>query len=393
MSTNVLNISVNISKNVRRFLLDNYKNPNINIISLQGGARAGKTYNTLLFFVLVALQSKERMLFSVVRQTLAALKSSAERDFKEILLNLNIYSDKIHNKTDRIYKVGNWEFEFFGCDQSERVQGRKRDFLFVNEATELSYDVWNQLMLRTSGLTIIDFNPKYQFHFLWEHVYTRSDFVYKIFTYKDNAFLPKKLVDEIERLRGADNNLWRVYGLGLKGISGESIYTHYNITNTLPNLKNKTRLFGLDFGFNHPTALIEAIENEDKFYLIERLYQDKLSIEELIKKLKNIIPKKHLIYADSARPEIIKQLTKEGFNMLKAKKDVFEGINFVKSKQIYVYENSENLISEFKGYSWKKNKQNIVLDEPVKLKDDAMDASRYVIYSHFNTATCSRSLF
>ena len=35
-----------------------------------------------------------------------------------------------------------------------RVRGRKRDLLFINEANEIDYEAWNQLLFRTDGDTL-----------------------------------------------------------------------------------------------------------------------------------------------------------------------------------------------------------------------------------------------
>jgi phage terminase large subunit len=92
------------------------------------------------------------------------------------------------------------------------------------------------------------------------------------------------------------------------------------------------------------------------------------------------IDKKKYCFADYARPEIIEDLRRAGYNMKEAVKDVKEGIMSVKMNKIFVDKTSLNVWKEFKMYSWKTNKEQI-LDEPVKLYDDAMDALRYAIYT------------
>jgi phage terminase large subunit len=78
--------------------------------------------------------------------------------------------------------------------------------------------------------------------------------------------------------------------------------------------------------------------------------------------------------ADYSRPEIIREIQNSGFNCLNANKEVKKGIDLVKSK--IVYYSGENINREYENYKWKK-KQDTILDEPVKLFDDAMDAIRY----------------
>ncbi len=67
------------------------------------------------------------MTISIVRKTLPALKSSALRDFIEILQNLGLYNENNHNKTEGTYLLNNNLIEFFSVDDASKIRGRKRD--------------------------------------------------------------------------------------------------------------------------------------------------------------------------------------------------------------------------------------------------------------------------
>ena len=56
------------------------------------------------------------MTISIVRATLPALKSSAMRDFVEILTNLGLYSESNHNMTENVYTLNGNTIEFFSVD-------------------------------------------------------------------------------------------------------------------------------------------------------------------------------------------------------------------------------------------------------------------------------------
>ena len=73
-------------------------------------------------------------------------------------------------------------------------------------------------------------------------------------------------------------------------------------------------------------------------------------------------------------------MKRAGYNMKDSNKEVKEGINTLKMTEIFISKNSVNLWKEYKMYSW-KTKGEQVLDEPVKLFDDALDALRYAIHS------------
>ena len=45
-------------------------------------------------------------------------------------------------------------------------------------------------------------------------------------TYKDNPFLNESVVAEIERFQSVDENFWKVYGLGERGVNRSAVLTH-----------------------------------------------------------------------------------------------------------------------------------------------------------------------
>ena len=89
--------------------------------------------------------------------------------------------------------------EFISLAEPQRVRGRKRDLLFINECPELSLEDWNQLLFRTSGRVII-YNPSEEFHWIYDKVLVRDDVDFFQSNYEDNPF-QNKPIREIERLR------------------------------------------------------------------------------------------------------------------------------------------------------------------------------------------------
>ena len=73
--------------------------------------------------------------------------------------------------------------------------------MFINEANELTFEDWQQLIFRTTERIIIDFNPSDEFHWIYDNVLTRDDVDFYQTTYKDNPFLNDVVVKEIERLK------------------------------------------------------------------------------------------------------------------------------------------------------------------------------------------------
>jgi len=340
---------------------------------------SGKTYNILIWFIVKLLQENNKTL-TIVRQSLPSIKGSVLRDFVDILTKLNIYSEDNHNKTEQIYSLNGNTIEFVSADQPQKIRGRARTYLFCNEANELSYEAWMQLIMRTEGKIVIDYNPSDVASWIYDSVIPRDDADFNITTFRDNPFLPKELVDELERLKDADPNYWQIYGLGERGLSQDLIYTHYKTTEHMP--EDGEVVYGLDFGFNVPSALVKVMFVEGAVYAQELLYETRLTTNDLVDRLKvlNIDPNDE-IFCDAAEPKTIEELVRNGFNAKHANKDVTEGIRTIKGTPLFIQQDSVNLLKELKNYRWKTDRNGNKLDSPVKFGDHILDALRYSIFS------------
>jgi phage terminase large subunit len=352
----------------------------IRFIVNQGGSRSSKTYSLCQLFIWYALNVPNKTI-SIVRKSFPALRGSVMKDFFEIMRELNLYEEERHSKSNNIYLFPNGtEVEFFSLDDAQKVRGRKRDVLWCNEANELSFEEYNQLNMRTTDKLFFDFNPSDTEHWLYD-IIERSNSKMIHSTYKDNIFLNKNQVTEIEELIKIDKDYYNIYALGLPSKSTHTIYNH-QIKYIEELDRYDETIYGLDFGFKHPTALIECKFREDIVYCKEIIYETHLTSDDLIIKMKELkISKSTKIICDYARPEIIEDLRREGYNCLNAIKNVREGIDAVKSYKLFYHHQSIGLANEFRNYKW-QSKGERLLDDPIKLFDDALDALRYAVLFH-----------
>lgn len=355
------------------------------IVANQGSSRSTKTYSILQVLIVDALEQTTPSITTIARKELATLRATAMRDFFDILKNNGIYREKNHNKSEHLYTIGKVTFEFVGLDMPTKKRGAKRRKLFVNEANELTFEDWRQLIIRTTGQIYLDYNPSEEFHWIYDNVLTREDCEFIHSTYKDNPFLEKEIVDEIERTQYEDENFWRVYGLGERGQSVVKIYNNWKVLNNEEWEEQTKKIneinYGLDFGYNVPTALIEIQEYEDNVFLRQLVYEKHLLNSQLINKMNELeIDSNKYVNADSAEPDKIQEIGDAGFNVYPADKAVSDGILFCKRKKIFIHKDSADLIKEIKNYSWKTDRNGNVLDEPVKSNDHLMDAMRYGLY-------------
>ena len=347
----------------------------------EGGARSSKTYSILQVLDSKAYEETGER-YSIVRKTYNALKDTVLRDFFDILKSHDLYNEANHKRSDpQEYTLNGNLFEFRGMDQPDRKRGAKRKRLFMNEAQEFTLEDWRQLTMRTTGEIFLDYNPSEEFSFIYDKIIPREDCELIHSTYKDNPFLEQEIIKELERLELEDPDYWEVYGLGKRGKAKELIYSNWEVFKENPVNIDET-FYGLDFGWNHPTALVRIDLCDEVPYITELLYETHLKTPDLIDMLKELIPNKSdNIYADSAEPAIIQEIFEAGFNIDKSDKSVSDGIEYCQRGREYI--RGHNLEKEQRNYKWKKNKEGEMLNkEPVKYKDDLMDAKRYARYTH-----------
>jgi phage terminase large subunit len=297
------------------------------------------------------------------------------RDWRKIMEDFGLYQESSHMKTEQLYTYPTGSYiEFFSVDNALKVRGPGRDIVFVNECNLIEYDTLRQLLLRTKQCAIIDYNPADEFHWIYDKIITRKNCHFVKTTYLDNPFLTNETVKEIESYKDTDENFWRIYGEGERGHSEGIIYTKWS--HFSGNVEGHIT-YGLDFGYNNPTALVKVTERDKDLYIEEKIYQSHLTNQDLIILLRQYV-KHETIFADAAEPQRIEEIRRAGFNVRPANKAVKDGIDFVKSRKLFIHSGSFNTLKEIKSYKYmdtKKNKND--QEEPLKLNDHACDAMRY----------------
>jgi len=325
--------------------------------------------------IVYCLQNRGKVV-SIIRKTFPALRATVLRDFIEILKDLGMYSQEAHNKSEQIYTFANGSMvEFFSVDDEQKIRGRKRDIAWCNEANELYFDDFTQLNMRTEHKLIFDYNPSDNSSWLYE--LPAEEVVMIRSTYKDNPFLPQSIRNQIEDLKRTDEALYQIYALGQKAVSKSNIYSGWTFMPHRP-ARFTSYVYGLDFGYNHPTALMRVYWHERDIFIEPVIYESYLTTTMLIEKMAQLnVDKQVTILADYSRPEIIAELVNSGYDVINANKVVKRGIDYIKTFGVFC-QDSKEIKREYDNYKWKKIGDNIT-DEPVKLFDDGMDAIRYAV--------------
>jgi phage terminase large subunit len=339
----------------------------------EGGSRSSKTYSLCQLMIIYCLQNNNKVV-SVIRKTFPALRATVLRDFIEILKDIGLYKQESHNKSEHIYTFANGSMiEFFSVDDEQKIRGRKRDIAWCNEANELYFDDFTQLNMRTEDKLIFDYNPSDSASWLYELPKEESILIKS--TYRDNPFLPDSIKVQIEDLKRTDEALYQIYALGEKAISKSNIYSNWNFVPYKPE-KFIKYVYGIDFGYNHPTALVRVYYCDNDIYIEPVIYESYLTTTMLIEKFATLgIEQTVTILADYSRPEIIKEMNIAGYDVQNANKVVKKGIDNLKTFGV-ICQDDKAIKREYENYKWKKI-GDFITDEPVKLFDDAMDAIRY----------------
>jgi phage terminase large subunit len=361
------------------------------IICNEGGSRSSKSYSVVQLLIHIAISNPNTRI-SCVSHSLPHIKRGVYRDFKGIMEQWGIWDEKDFRYTDFIYTFKNGSYiELFGLEDPDKAKGPARDILFVNEANLISKALFDQLLIRTTGQSFLDWNP--------------ADFISWVYEVADNPMnkrihstylnnitnLSESQIRNIEQYKDLpDDFMWKVYGMGERGAAKEIIYTQWKQYDEAPD---GDVFYGLDFGYVHPAALIKVTHYEGQNYFEEIVYQSGLTLSDLSRLIKEKLPERATIYADAAEPKSIEELYRQGFNIKPAQKDVWAGIVKMKSYPINLHYNSKNLRREFMSYKWKKDKNDNVIEEPVKANDDLMDACRYAVFTHLTKLKFEVSVF
>jgi phage terminase large subunit len=202
--------------------------------------------------------------------------------------------------------------------------------------------------------------------------------------YEDNPWFPEVLKDEMEYdMRRDPDKFQHVWKGAYLQNSQSRVFRNWSIEEFESEPDAMFRL-GADWGFSvDPTVLVRCHIVGRKLYVDYEAYMVGCEITDT-PDLFMTIPEseKWPIVADSARPETISHMRKNGFpkimSAVKGPKSVEEGIEWLKSYDIVVHPRCVHTIDELMLYSYKTDPAtNLVLPILEDKKNHVIDALRY----------------
>ena len=349
----------------------------------QGGTSSGKTYSLMQVLYVLAM-SESAQVITIVGQDVPNLKKGAYRDANTIRNNNPILQKWFPdvNEGERLIKCVNGSIlEFSSFKDAQDAKSGKRDYLFINEANGISYEIYWQLAMRTRKKVFLDYNPSARF---WVHdeVIGRENVKLIISDHRKNYFLTKEEHDRIEGI--SDPELWKVYARGLTGMIEGLVLTNWDICDQLPPEEEwKMSCFGLDFGFtNDPSALERVVLAHGELWVDELIYSTGLTNPDIaIRAKEQGVSSQQQIIADCAEPKSIRELQAAGLWVTPSTKgndSIVAGLDILKRYRLHVTRRSQGLISNLRAYKWGKDKDGNNTNKPEDKNNHGIDAIRYV---------------
>lgn len=417
------NITVEMTPTQQRWINDQTRE-----LLIEGSAGSGKTIFACYKVIFYALTYPDASIY-IYRKTLPSLKRTSWKEIRNILYDLQIPYEE--NKSEGVISFQNNSKLYFGAlDELSKVRSINADMIYIEQAEELnSPEFYVELMLRLGrgeaskrkggySQMLIVVQPESEEHWIYKRYHeftdataefenTKRDYIAEgrtdypsyesilaniqsrrksaHFHYSENLKLPKFQRDYYDNLKNEDYELWLRYSAGQWGKLTDVIYPNYDTVVVRDNFEFYS--FGADFGFNNPSCFLLTAWYDSECYVIDEIYEPKLLNSELIQKCKDMLFKHKLLpehlntgYGDSAEPDRIEEFVQNGFPMEKGIKDVTAKITATKQTRIHIHPRCVNTLREIKGYKYRKNRDGVTLDEPVKVNDHAMDALAYNVY-------------
>lgn len=226
--------------------------------------------------------------------------------------------------------------------------------------------------------------------------------------FDQNPFFPDVLREEMEWDRRRDPDKYAHVWLGKYQKNSEArVFHNYRVEEFETPERGVEFYYGADWGFSiDPSVLVRCFIVGKRLYVdheaykigceiddLPKLFAGKAGVSEAEQKLWTAADEKNWpgvpgakrwrITADSARPETISYMGRNGFTIEGAKKgagSVEDGIEFLKNYDIIVHPRCKHMVDELAFYSWKTDRlTGAILSILEDKKNHVIDSLRYAV--------------
>ncbi|EMZ5446359.1 MULTISPECIES: PBSX family phage terminase large subunit [Providencia] len=377
-----------------------FENEGVRYRGAYGGRGSAKTRTFALMTAIrgyMAAKNGQSGVILCAREYMNSLEESSMEEVKQAIRSVPWLNDfyELGEKYIRT-KCRSVSYVFAGLRHNlDSIKSKARILIaWVDEAESVSETAWTKLTptVREAGSEIwVTWNPEKDGSATDKRFRKEQpdNAIVVEMNYDDNPWFPSVL--EEERLNDqarldAATYAWIWEGAYLENSDKQVLANKYVVQSFPDDLwKQADRLlFGADFGFaKDPNTLIRMFILDDCLYIEREAYGVGVELDHM-PAFYDEIPeaRKWPIKADSARPETISYLKRQGFNISAAKKwqgSVEDGITYLRGfKQIIIHPRCKETAKEARLYSYKTDR---ITGEVLPVIEDAYnhcwDAVRY----------------
>jgi len=167
-------------------------------VVLEGSSRSFKTISSVDFIVYICSKLETDAVINIIKETYVSFKTTLYNDFNWRLPMYGIKSPFQDRQEVKSFKLFGNKINLIGADSESAQHGVGCDYLFVNEAIDVSKAVRDQAVMRCRKFWWYDMNPKYTEHDIFTSTLGRADVGHLVTTYKDNRNIAPQERTQIE---------------------------------------------------------------------------------------------------------------------------------------------------------------------------------------------------
>lgn len=377
-------------------------------IIADGSIRSGKTLSMSTSFAMWAMSTFDEQNFAVCGKSIGALRRNVIHDLKRILRSRGYVVDDRRNDNLLIVSKGstiNYFYLFGGRDERSQdfIQGITLAGVFFDEVALMPESFVNQATGRcsvTGSKMWFNCNPDNKLHWFkvnWINKYKEKKLLYLHFTMDDNLSLSEEIK---ERYRSMYIGMfYRRYILGLWVTADGLIYDMwsdtenlFSIANIHPGYKSDWRHYvAIDYGTSNPCVFLDVWDDSTTMWITKEYYwdskvkQQQKTDSEYANDLEEFMSYDQgvTLIIDPSAESFKVEMQKRGYIVRDAVNDVKDGIRctstMLQKRRLKVEKECKNLRRERETYIWDEKATKRGEEAPLKQRDHAMDAMRYLV--------------
>ena len=370
-----------------------------------GAIRSGKTVVMILSFLRWSQTVFSDQDFILAGVTTGALTRNVLAPMFQMLETLGLPWE--HRRSAGVVQIGTNRYHLFGADKDnaqDKLQGMTAAGAFADEAALFPRSFVEQMIGRCSvagSRIFLNCNPNGAYHYIKTDFIDRADEIglYRLhFTMEDNLTLSPEIRESYAR--AFTGVFYRQYILG-EWVSAEgAVYPMWDREENTYEEKDPRMYEGMrrycavDYGTVNPCVFLDARDDGRTFYIAREYYWDSAAARrqktdaEYAEALDAFLggDREAQIIIDPSAASFKAELRNRGFRILDAVNNVREGIattaTLIGNRQVKAErEHCPALQREIQSYVWDDKARARGEERPLKERDHAMDALRYLCHT------------